>query len=672
MTIASAESSGSRSPERPILVGAAKVTWGVPLSLGAVAAVLVVVYFSRIMRVIQLNPDSAWAPVLVRDLGRDHRGGLVLVGTAAHFTTIWFLEVTRSLPFRGAIWDVAPGLFYLGGLALTGWACWRAAGRYPAALCIAAGLGVNATVLSTVMAEGLRGNTYVADAVGGAFLVWWVNRPDPLNGHTSRPDRRIPEWTLPAVVVIFVIVVSGTSLASDPLFLASGFLPFLFAPVALWAVRRDRPSGRFAALTTSMSIATAGLAVAVNNVMSSHGYRKRYETTGYALVSSKVAAKNLVRFGNQLRLVGNAISIPGRLTLTKASFDVMGLFLLAAVAVALVLTGGAWRRQLRARKPVISDHVGFIFMTYWVGSGLAVFAAFCLTSFAEGTSPLSRYVLPVLFALAAVAPVGAVGIGWRRLVVAAGVSLFCGITIAHLGFSLTAAENAFHPLVAQGQNVIDFLESQDVTTGYAGYFDANPLTLQSGLRVHFYPVVACRAPISSDLCPFYVNARTAWYTPRAGTRTFLLTNTTTPAYVAALPTVDLGTPAMVRRFGELTVDIYDYDVAAKLAPPCPTGVLLCPDSPVGATFVRPFAHEVGVIAPSQFSWNTIPGASNYVLAVGTKPNGTDIVHSGLLPPTIHSLGVGRLPPGVTLYASLLTLRNGMWTAQTITFTSAPG
>ncbi len=538
-----------------------------PLGLAAVYLFIVIVRFSRIIHDIHLNPDASWAPVLARDLVTDRHGGHILVGAASQFTAIWFLVLTRWAPLRNALWDVAPFLTFLAGLWLVAWACRRVAGLWPAVITFAIGVCGDSAVLLTVMSEGIHGNTYFADAVLGAFLVYWATR----STDKVWPGR---------VAVVAMIVLAGSSLASDTLFLASGLGPFLCAPLALWLLRRDRKSSRMALMAAGVTGASVIVAACVDRWMEALGFRRTYESGGYALASRHVALANLEKFGRGVRLLGNGTSAPGHpFGPLDALHLVMALFVIGAVLLPFLLLG----RSVRTRRLWSSgaDEARFLYVGYWALSGVAVCTAFSVTTFADGPSDPSRYVLPAFFALAATVPVWAARLGWRRVTVAVGAALFCLLSITERQALFTYA-TAFHQTAEQGPKAIAFLESQGVTVGYTGYFDSHPLTLQADLRVHFYPVDNCRAPASLSLCPFFVNARTNWYQPRPGARTFVLFDAKTPADVASAPTADLGPPAVVRQFGALYVFIYDYDIAARFAPPCPAGVvnpLSCPHKP---------------------------------------------------------------------------------------------
>jgi hypothetical protein len=537
----------------------------VPLGCAAVYLVVVIADFPRIIADVHLNPDASWAPVLVRDLAANHGGGHILVGAASQYVAIWFLVLTRWAPFRAGLWNVAPFLTYLLGLGFVAWAVRRIAGWWPALMTFALGAGANFVLLLTVMSEGIHGETYFADCVMAAFGVYWATR-SPGSVWRCR------------VVAVGVILLAGATLSSDTLFLATGLGPFLGAAIALWLVTRDRRRGRMAALAMCMTAASAIVAVGLDAWMNALGFRRTYETGGYALVSSHVAQSNVAKFARQLRDLANGSTAAHASPVVDTSHTVMAVLLVAAIVLPFLLLAQTLRTRAEWSSGTGTDEARFLFVAFWVLSGVAICAAFSLTAFADGPSDPSRYVAPAFFALAATAPVWAERFGWRRLVMAAAVTLFCVLSITERQ-GLFEYGTAFHQTAAQGPKVIAFLESQGINTGYTGYFDSHPLTLQSDLRVHFYPVGNCRAPASPNLCPFYVNVRTDWYVPRPGVRTFVLFDAMTPADVAALPGADLGKPVAARQFGALYVFVYDYDVASRFDPPCPAAAanpLSCP------------------------------------------------------------------------------------------------
>jgi DNA-binding beta-propeller fold protein YncE len=88
----------------------------------------------------------------------------------------------------------------------------------------------------------------------------------------------------------------------------------------------------------------------------------------------------------------------------------------------------------------------------------------------------------------------------------------------------------------------------------------------------------------------------------------------------------------------------------------------------GARFVFPTEGQVGVDTSHPFVWSAAPGAGGYDVVIGTRPQGSDLFHSGVLPPGQTSVTVPSLPAGRTLYATVLTEIGGRFsTYQGISF-----
>ena len=536
---------------------------GLPVLLAVGFTAWVVSRFSRIIHAVELNPDAAWGPVLISDLRAGTKGGLTLVGEASHLTALGFLYLTRGFPFHDVLWDWGPYVTFLVGLGIGAWACWRVAGPWAAAMVFSAGACAEASVLLTVMSEGIRGHTFFAVAVMCAFLVAIVQRPD------------MPRSRKVAAAALAVLV-AGSTVASDPLFLAVGLGPLVGAPLIVWLLRRDRPARSLALL----ALGVAGGAMIVSHliwaVVRSMGVRKNYLETGYNVVEPGQVWPNVRVFLRHLLTMTHAAPLthPGRATPAKLAMTVV-------IASVTLYAFSLLFRLRRRHASAGADAAGTALLTYtafWVLSGLGVLAAFALSSFSTGPSDTSRYVIPVFLALAAVGPLWGRRLDWRRPVAAGCVALFCLATIA-------ARQNLFVNEVAPGTGsvhrnsaeLISFLESRGLKYGYAGYFTSHQLTLLSDRRVYAFPVIACRQPASDIICPLFVNVRTAWYVPRPGVRSFLIQEASVPAAYSPLPSASLGRPSEVRTMGTMTVFVFDYDIASRFSPPCINpGVFTCP------------------------------------------------------------------------------------------------
>ncbi|MGQ0679175.1 MAG: hypothetical protein ACT4OM_05885 [Actinomycetota bacterium] len=544
----------------------------IPLLLAGGYALWLVGSYRRIISVVHINPDAAWAPVLVRGLGTPgNRGGSIFVGEASHLTTIWFLALTRELPFRDVIWDWAPFAFFLGGLGLTGWAAHRVAGQWPTALTVALGLASGATILLTVFAEGIRGHTFVADAFLAAVLVWAATgRLDrPGRSTASRGNRRPGQL---AGVGVLVLLVAGATLASDPLFLAVGLVPFAAAPVVVGLIDRTRASRDLALAGPALAAVAFGLSELVWRAMGSVGFEKNYLKDGYAFASPSQIRANLEEFVVHL------------LSLTNGFFaDQQGPMRLGRLAMALVLAGTVvycsvlFFRTAKAVRAGSGERGLLMYLAFWLLSAGGTFAAFALSTFPAGPSDSSRYVIPAVFALGAVAPLAARFPGRCRLAAAGAVALFCLLSIASRQ-ELFAYERVpgFKTLLDEGPRIAQFVRSEGIHRGYSGYFTSHQLSLMSGMSVQVYPVIACHQPESDVLCPFSVNVRTSWFEPQQG-RSFFLHDASAPEFIAPAPPASFGDPVTQQSFGSITAYVYDYDVAELFDRPCRgSATFVCP------------------------------------------------------------------------------------------------
>lgn len=537
-----------------------------PLACAFTYAAWLVASFPRINDAIHLNPDAAWAPILALDLESGTKGGLIYVGEATHLSTILLLVATRWMPFRRQLWDLFPFLAFLATSGVIAWACSKAAGRWAALLSMSIGVAATPPVLMTVLPKGIHGLTFLADAVMVAFLAFYATKWKAVT----------PRWRITACGV--VVIIAGTTIASDPLFLVTGLIPFWVATTALYVINRNQKNKKLALLATSVSMVALAVAAAVALWMHLVGFRKTYATDGYALASASQVLRNVRSFWNHLLILGNAFFLGSPLTLGSIFILVMAIFLGGSILAVLVKTVQA---MLLTRKTG-SDQPVTLYLLFWVSSGLAVFCAYSLSTFAAGPSDTSRYVVPMFYVLAATVPILGRRPGWARRGALAGATLFCALSLeGRVGVLAYEGLQVFRSVQREGPEVISFLDSQGLTRGYAGYFNAHPLTYLSDMRIHVYPVIPCQQPVRNVLCPFSVNTRTAWYRPHSGVRSFIVFDAAGPPSLSAAPAPDYGPPAVTRHFGNISVFVYDYDVAAMFAPDCPIGSagFFCPPKP---------------------------------------------------------------------------------------------
>ncbi len=146
-----------------------------------------------------------------------------------------------------------------------------------------------------------------------------------------------------------------------------------------------------------------------------------------------------------------------------------------------------------------------------------------------------------------------------RAAVTAGVTLY-----AFTGWLALAQQRIAPPASPTDRlagAVAKLARQEHLSVGYAGYWDAAPITWATHLRVQVFPVDDCDG--NQHLCAFALHLITSWYSPRPAAKTFLLTDPAYPA-VPSAPTPDLGKPIAVHQIGSVTMYVYPYDIAARL------------------------------------------------------------------------------------------------------------
>jgi hypothetical protein len=133
-----------------------------------------------------------------------------------------------------------------------------------------------------------------------------------------------------------------------------------------------------------------------------------------------------------------------------------------------------------------------------------------------------RYLVGLIYAAAALVPLlGAPGT-LRRLAISAGASVFAFTGLLSLLQGTVTANTGNFPSAGASAQVARIARREHLTVGYAGYWDAAPITWATHLAVKVYPVQQCGA----QLCQFNIHYISSWYVPRPGLRTFLIDDPT--------------------------------------------------------------------------------------------------------------------------------------------------
>jgi hypothetical protein len=110
----------------------------------------------------------------------------------------------------------------------------------------------------------------------------------------------------------------------------------------------------------------------------------------------------------------------------------------------------------------------------------------------------------------------------------------------------------------------EFVTARGADHGYAGYWDAMTITLQTDFDLDIYPVQPC--PDGMGLCPSLLSRLDSWYIPRPETRSFYLVNPVGGLPRVPPPPPSWGRPLATGAFDGATVYVYGFDLASELRP----------------------------------------------------------------------------------------------------------
>jgi hypothetical protein len=411
---------------------------------------------------------------------------------------------------------------------------WRLAGRW-------AGLTAGTIVVATSpfvnysrVAVDFHQPACLAAVLIAAFAVW-LSRDPPLK-------LLLPVWVLATLI-------AGTALASDTLFLVTGFAPAAAAGLLWAALRRWRAA---AALLTSVAVAF-GVSKLTTALM-----------TGAGVIIAPPANLQLAPLDQLWPQAKRALGLiaqvaNGSFTRTweppAASFT----YALALACSILAIAGLCaptlafvrFRHQLR-RRPAETVWVGF-----WVAASLLTFIAYVVTDIGVN---LGFYLIIVLYAGAATGPLLLARMRAGPMI--GGVLVSVLVTASLIAVAGTANEVGGLPaLAALAPRIAAIARAEHASTGYTSeYFDAAALAWSTQLAFQMDTVDFCAPGL---LCPFGFNSVSTWYAPTPG-RSFVLQDSGADT-IDTSPGSQLGAPiATFKLSSEYTLDIYAYNLAGRL------------------------------------------------------------------------------------------------------------
>jgi hypothetical protein len=535
------------------------------LALG-LPLLLVVVYAGRLAQTFQdrltvVGGDTdAIGPLFIAATMDDLPDADVHMAGVGHYLPLWYARATEWLPFHREIWEVIPPILWLASVGIIVWAAWRTFGKHAAILTGVLGFCVSPALLYVLFTSSYHTWTLYSSAVAVGLVVFLTTQ--------SRVSARV--W----VVGVATAIVLGAAFATDRLVLLGAIAPLLLAGAGV-ALRHPTRQGRMVGLAAgAVAMVAIAIGAGLTEVMEAAGfvtYPRDEAWVDAPLFFDKVGTfleESLTIFN--ANFFGRTLSIESALSFATA----------AGVVVALVAPFIILRRRLREPKPAGTalDLGRSAYIFFWAAT-TAIVALAAITS-AQEIEGASRYVLPLLFAVAATMPLLARSSTARYLVIA-GISAYALLGVLNAedrgkwvpGFEESEdLQRSAARIAIQANELSAIADQEQAHVGYAGYWEAASSTWSTKLRVKVFPIDHYCDAADGVPCPkdeSFVHG--GWYEPDPGIRTFLigprpedLEQRQASSYP---PPPGLGRPISTHRLSNgAHLYVYPYDIASRFPP----------------------------------------------------------------------------------------------------------
>ncbi|HEY4811978.1 MAG TPA: hypothetical protein VIH71_13060 [Solirubrobacteraceae bacterium] len=518
--------------------------WPVWLLAGAAGLNLIVllVQLRGFINGLYRNPDIAFSEVLTALSGSAGPGHVVVLGSHPFYEAWWLEKATVGLPHHWQVWEGIPFVIAFLGIALMAWAAWRVLGVFAALLTTTVMVALGDAMRLILFSSDAHGYVVAHGALIAATVVFLAERA--IRGRLS--------WLLLAGVGVALTVLNAVA-ATDPLF-EFAFLPSLaVAGCVVWWRHPGYAQMQLAVFCVAVSGASVVGAQLLDVLMrSEHVVASAFPIT--FVLSNAIVAKLQTTIVSVTGLGGGEFfSRP----VAGTSLLVFTVGVLAIVGLLAVL-GLVWRyaKSLDRRSSRMTSPQD-IYIVFWMGVVVLSLAAYVLTS--VGIEGANRYLPGVYAGSAALLPVLAGRRVLQRALLAGAVTLFaCLIATNHL---IEGPLIGSGPSRSDAYKMLEFVHAQHADHGYSTYEVAPVATFQTHAALKVYPIFVCNGTVF----PGALSEINTWYRPKAGTRSFIVTQSGTPF---ATNPPQFGAPLAGESFGPYSVYVYRYDVATKLGGTC--------------------------------------------------------------------------------------------------------
>ena len=519
------------------------------LGLAAANVGWLLVSAGALVSALYLNPDIASAPVIASLLAHAPAGRVVTLGNYPWYEPLWLLELTRGLPWHRELWEAAPFLVAAADLALVVWMAWRAVGPQAALITGVVLACTTHGMRFVLLTPNAHGAALFHGVLLGAALVF-----------VSRRGSRISTPVLVAGgLALSVITAIGVS---DRLLVIDSLVPFVFTAWFCWWRTRSTAQRMIALVASNLAVLALLLGLLAETAMRADHVAQTRDF-GLTFVQANQLLPNVGIFVSAFSYLGGGDFFGAPISGGGLASLAAGLLTLAAGAAVVRWCWRAAPNLLAPPRRLTSAALAReTYIVFWATTLVFTVAAFLLSSAPQDVRD-SRYFVAAFVAVVALLPALAPTGGRARLVLVAGVSVYA---LLALRSSIEEGRYAYGTQIttAETQQLVRYADRQRLAYGYADYTTAPVLTWATGLRVHVFPVRPC----SQGLCAFYLHTISSWYAPHPGARTFLIVDQASQgSYLPVTrPSAAFGRPASRAQLGDLTIYVYNHDIAAQLGP----------------------------------------------------------------------------------------------------------
>jgi hypothetical protein len=507
--------------------------------------IVLVAQFGHLVATTYLDADAASIPVIGELFGAAPASAHVVLGQFGWYSTLLFELGTKWLPFHRQLWETAPYATALAGALLATATVWRVAGR--GAACLTGVILICASPHMLHLMMSLVGHTPTWFCV--ALLGWWLVE---ISRGTFADRVRL------ACAFGFAIgVIVGAGAASDPLVTIAGLLPFILGSLVGCLPSTRRGDYRPAALVFETLVVAAVTWVGIDIAMAAFNVGPA-QTNVTALGAENEVAGNFQLWWESLAVLGNGDFFGMHVTPTSALAIVCAGLTIGAI---LLIPRICWQeiKEVAGVGATTWATPWRALLVFWSFSVVVLSLAFILGTERVGINS-GRYLVGLVYAGAVVIPVVASRRRFTEALAVVGTVVFALASTIGMARGTVLSFQAGFPSDTTISRVEQIAKREHLGIGYAGYWDAAPVTWVTHGRIHVFPVLTC--PGGSQICRFGLHQISTWYDPLPNVKTFVLVDPTVP-FLPVKP-VALGRPVATYHIAELTMYVYPYDVAARI------------------------------------------------------------------------------------------------------------